>query len=142
MVNGGREVLLVYGPRELLNFDVYYSDGNGWKLTSPVNDKHNPREFVSTSLDSVLDSDGDGVNELSVSSRLYDGNTMVKTVRWSPEGYEVLGQRTVIAQQEPVRTTSRSTPTSASKTPETGLQPRETATVAPKAGAETRTERS
>ncbi len=104
--DGSREVILVYGPRELLNFDIYYRDGSSWIITPLVNNKHNPREFVSTSLDSVYDSDGDGVNEISVSSRLYDGNTMVKQVRWSRQGYEVLNQRTVMANQEPERKTT------------------------------------
>jgi LysM repeat protein len=99
--DGRREVMLVYGPRELLNFDVYYRDGETWRITPPVNDRNNPREFVSTNLDSVVDINGDGINEMQLSSRLYDGNTMVKEVRWSPEGYEVIGQRTVIAMSEP-----------------------------------------
>ncbi|MBW7996604.1 MAG: LysM peptidoglycan-binding domain-containing protein [Candidatus Glassbacteria bacterium] len=101
--NDRREVLLVYGPRELLNFDIYYRDGETWRITPPVNDKNNPREFVSTSLDSLYDSDGDGINEILVSSRLYDGNTMVKEVRWSRSGYEVLSQSTVIAEPETAR---------------------------------------
>lgn len=104
--DGGREVILVYGPRELLNFDIYYRDGGSWIITPPVNDKNNPREFVSTSLDSVYDSDNDGLNEISVSSRLYDGNTMVKQVRWSRQGFEVLNQHTVLANREPERTSA------------------------------------
>jgi len=100
--DGRREVIMVFGPRELLNFDVYYSDGGGdWKLTPMINDQHNPREFVSTSLDSIRDSDGDGIPEISVSSRLYDGNTMIKELHWMPGGYEVIDQRTVIATVEP-----------------------------------------
>ena len=102
--DGRREVIMIFGPRELLNFDVYYSDGSGhWKLTPMINDQHNPREFVSTRLDSIRDSDEDGIPEIIVSSRLYDGNTMVKELHWMPKGYEVIDQRTVIARAEPVQ---------------------------------------
>ena len=79
-----------------------------------INDQHNPREFVSTSLDSIRDSDGDGIPEISVSSRLYDGNTMVKELHWMPGGYEVIDQRTIIAKAEPpARTPQRTRQTSA-----------------------------
>ena len=124
--DGGREVLLVYGPRELLNFDIYYRDGGAWRITPPVNDKNNPREFVSTSLDSLYDADGDGINEILVSSRLYDGNTMVKEVRWSRSGYEVLSQRTVIAEPEPARPPARQarTASGAGSTPAVQTSPR------------------
>jgi LysM repeat protein len=128
--DGGREVILVYGPRELLNFDIYYRDGSSWVITPPVNDKHNPREFVSTSLDSVYDSDGDGVNEISVSSRLYDGNTMVKEVRWSRKGFEVLNQHTVLANPEPERTSTPVRQSTASKTSSTA-QPKTQASTKP-----------
>jgi LysM repeat protein len=108
--DGRREVIMVFGPRELLDFDVYYSDGSGdWNLTPMINDQHNPREFVSTRLDSIRDSDGDGIPEISVSSRLYDGNTMIKELHWMPGGYEVIDQRTVIAQAEPPRRTPQRT---------------------------------
>ncbi len=125
--DGGREVILVYGPRELLNFDIYYRDGSSWIITPPVNDRHNPREFVSTSLDSVYDSDGDGINEIMVSSRLYDGNTMVKQVRWSRQGYEVLNQRTVLARPEPASAPRRQN-TSAQTAPARGTAPSQTQT--------------
>ncbi len=121
--DGGREVILVYGPRELLNFDIYYRDGSSWLLTPPVNDRHNPREFVSTSLDSVYDSDGDGINEIMVSSRLYDGNTMVKQVRWSRQGFEVLNQRTVLARPEPASAPRRQSTTSAQTAPARSTAP-------------------
>jgi len=117
--DGVREVLLVYGPRELLNFDVYYRDGESWLITPPVNDHNNPREFVSTRLESILDTDSDGSNEIQLSSRLYDGNTMVKEVRWSPEGYEVLSQRTVIAQAEP-KPAAQSRPSTTTSRPSGG----------------------
>ena len=109
--DGHREVIMVFGPRELLSFDVYYRDGSGdWNLTPMINDKHNPREFVSTSLDSIRDSDGDGIPEITVSSRLYDGNTMVKELHWTPGGYEVIDLRTVIARAEPVPGMPQKTP--------------------------------
>ncbi len=131
--DGHREVIMVFGPRELLNFDVYYSDGSeDWNLTPMINDKNNPREFVSTSLDSIRDSDGDGIPEISVSSRLYDGNTMIKELHWKPGGYEVIDQRTVIAQAEPVRRIpqrTKSTPTGQSAQPMPKEQAVETKTA-------------
>ncbi|HLA39460.1 MAG TPA: hypothetical protein VJ417_05650, partial [Candidatus Glassbacteria bacterium] len=112
--DGQREVILVYGPRELLNFDVYYcTEGGDWKITPLVNDKQNPREFVSTRLDSIGDEDGDGRMEIQVSSRLYDGNTMVKEIHWGAVGYEVVSQRTVIArsaQAQPARPAATAAP--------------------------------
>ena len=102
--DGQREVILVFGPRELLNFDVYYKGkGEAWELTPMVNDQNNPREFVSTSLDSVRDTGADGIPEISVSSRLYDGNTMVKELHWHANGYEVVSQRTVLASANAAR---------------------------------------
>jgi len=94
--DGTREVVLVYGQRELLNFDVYYRRGEDWIKTPMVNDKGNPREFKGARLDSVRDVDADRKCEIRVSSKLYDGNILVKEVHWSPAGYEVIGQRTVI----------------------------------------------
>ncbi|HUU29149.1 MAG TPA: LysM peptidoglycan-binding domain-containing protein [archaeon] len=102
--DGAREVILVFGPRELLDFDVYYRDkGGDWSLTPMVNDQNNPREFIGTRLDSIRDINGDGVQEIRVSSRLYDGNTMVKEVHWSPTGYQVISQRTELAQMERIK---------------------------------------
>ena len=96
--DGEREVILVFGPRELLNFDVFYREENGqWKITPTVNDQNNPREFVNTQLESIGQINGDSLPEITVSSRLYDGNTMVKEIRWSPSGYTVVNQRTVLA---------------------------------------------
>jgi LysM repeat protein len=96
--NGNREVILVFGPRELLNFDVYYQpDNGGWVLTPPVNDQNNPREFISTMLDSIHKGAGDSIPLIEVSSKLYDGNTMVKELHWSPTGFKIVSQRTVMA---------------------------------------------
>ncbi|MFH1068762.1 MAG: LysM peptidoglycan-binding domain-containing protein [Candidatus Glassbacteria bacterium] len=117
--DGVREVLLVYGPRELLNFDVYYRSENGdWTITPMINDKQNPREFVSTRLDSVSDTDGDSRKEIQVSSRLYDGNTMVKEIHWGPQGYEVINQHTVIVRQEPPKTETAADAQPVQKKPE------------------------
>ena len=95
--DGMREVILLYGPRELLNFDVYFRLGDSWQLTPPVNDQNNPREFISTNLDSISRGNEDGLPLISVSSKLYDGNLMVKEIHWSRTGYQVVGQRTVLA---------------------------------------------
>ncbi|MBN2288194.1 MAG: LysM peptidoglycan-binding domain-containing protein [Candidatus Glassbacteria bacterium] len=94
--DGTREVILVYGPRELLNFDVYYNSDGEWLETPMVNDQGNPREFKGAMLDSIRDQDADRRSEIRVSSRLYDGNSLVKELHWSPEGYQVIGQRTVL----------------------------------------------
>jgi len=102
--DGNREVIMVFGPRDLLDFDVYYQGKGGeWMLTPLVNDQNNPREFISTRLDSIRDINGDKILEISVSSRLYDGNTMVKELHWDPRGYKVISQRTVLAQPEKPR---------------------------------------
>ncbi|MCE5272608.1 LysM peptidoglycan-binding domain-containing protein [bacterium] len=96
--DGAREVILVFGPRELLDFDVFYRTQDGaWQITPMVNDQDNPREFVGARLEKISDANGDSLPELTVSSRLYDGNTMVKDLQWSPTGYKVVAQRTVVA---------------------------------------------
>lgn len=98
--DGVREVILVFGPRELLNFDVFYREKNGsWKITPMVNDRNNPREFVGSRLEEIGEPDEEGIPRITVSSLLYDGNTMIKEIRWNPDGYSVLNQRTQIAGQ-------------------------------------------
>ncbi len=121
--NGVREVILVYGPRELLDFDVFYQeDGDRWRLTPMVNDQNNPREFVGARLDSVGDGDGDGLPEIVVTSRLYDGNTMVKELTWTPAGYRVVHQRTELTARqriEPPKPARREESTPVAAAPET-----------------------
>ena len=123
--DGKREVILVYGPRNLLNFDVFYNgDGDGWQVTPMSNDKGNPREFVGSSLDSIVDADNDGVPEIKVSSMLYDGNRMVKEIHWSRQGYEVLSQETITpeeqakASQQPISKSSSATSSAPVSSPE------------------------
>ena len=101
--DGTREVIQVFGQRELLNFDVYYLRDGDWILTSMTNDKGNPREFKGAVLDSIRDLDADRKLEIKISSKLYDGNNLVKELHWSPSGYEVIGQRTVILRPPPVK---------------------------------------
>ncbi len=102
--DGTREVILVFGPRELLDFDVFYRTKDGaWQITPMVNDQQNPREFVSSHIEAVGDVNSDSVAEITVSSRLYDGNTMVKELQWSPTGYKVFSQRTVAAGEPAVQ---------------------------------------
>ncbi|MFC1613996.1 LysM peptidoglycan-binding domain-containing protein [Gemmatimonadota bacterium] len=101
--DGTREVIQVFGQRELLNFDVYYLRGNDWILTSMTNDKGNPREFKGAVLDSIRDLDADRKLEIKISSRLYDGNSLVKELHWAPAGYEVISQRTVVLRPPPVK---------------------------------------
>lgn len=102
--DGTREVILVFGPRELLDFDVFYRTKDGvWQITPMVNDQENPREFVSSHIESVGDVNSDSLAEITVSSRLYDGNTMVKELQWSPTGYKVVSQRTVAAGEPTVQ---------------------------------------
>ena len=139
--DGQREVILVFGPRELLNFDIYYKGkGEDWNLTPMVNDQNNPREFVSTNLDSVRDTGTDGIPEISVSSRLYDGNTMVKELHWHANGYEVVSQRTVLAAGNAARGAAPETqqPAPAAAAQSQGKTPQEAKLAAP-AKEETRT---
>ncbi len=98
--DGSREVILVFGQRELLDFDVYYRGDGEWLQTPMLNDRGNPREFKGARLDSIRDLDSDRRCEIRVSSRLYDGNSLVKELHWSPAGYEVIGQHTVIAREQ------------------------------------------
>ncbi|MEA2062210.1 MAG: LysM peptidoglycan-binding domain-containing protein [Gemmatimonadota bacterium] len=117
--DGTREVILVYGPRELLDFDVYYLAGERWVKTPMVNDKGNPREFKGARLDSIRNIDLDIQCEIRVSSMLYDGNRMVKELRWSPEGYKVVSQSTMPGKDRisPPPVKRKSTARTSSQTP-------------------------
>ena len=116
--DGRREVILVYGQRNLLNFDVFYKgDSGGWKVTPMSNDKGNPREFVGSTLDSIVDQDKDGIPEIRVSSTLYDGNQMVKEIHWSKNGYEVLSQETIAPEAQANSQQSSQKPGTAKKSP-------------------------
>jgi len=139
--DGSREVILVFGQRELLNFDVYYRHDGDWIETPMVNDQGNPREFKGARLDSIRDLDSDRRCEIRVSSRLYDGNSLVKELHWTPEGYQVIGQSTVIARPQRVspprtikETPSDSAATAAAEKPKEKPKPKPYRPLTPQTG--------
>ena len=139
--DGSREVIVVFGQRELLDFDVYYRDDGQWLQTPMLNDRGNPREFKGARLDSIRDLDSDRRCEIRVSSKLYDGNSLVKELHWSPAGYEVIGQRTVIAREQrvsqarpPAQKPSGSAVTPAVEKPEPKPKPKPYRPLTPQTG--------
>jgi LysM repeat protein len=134
--DGTREVILVFGPRELLDFDVFYRTKDGaWQITPMVNDQENPREFVNSHIEALGDVNSDSVAEITVSSRLYDGNTMVKELQWNPTGYKVVSQRTVASGEPAVQKTDE--PRVSSTRPRTAPV-KDVAESAPEVAAQTR----